>query len=49
MFHMRPSRVDKPNGTPFMSLEQIAECLRYAIEASVKNLVDIEGIIGESH
>lgn len=41
--------VDKPNGTPFMSLEQIAECLRYAIETSVKNLVDIEGIIGESH
>ena len=29
--------VDKPNGTPFMSLEQIAESLEYAIEAIVNH------------
>jgi len=41
--------VDKPNGTPFMSLEQIAASLEYAVEATVKNTEDIEGIMGETH
>lgn len=36
--------VKKPNGTPFMSLEMIAECLEYAIEATVKNEENISGI-----
>lgn len=41
--------VEKPNGTPFMSLEMIAESLKYAIEATVKNEEDIAGIMGETH
>ena len=41
--------VEKPNGTPFMSLEMIAKSLEYAIEATVKNEQDIAGIIGETH
>lgn len=41
--------VDKPNGTPFMSLEMIAKCLEYAVEASVNNFADIDGIFGETH
>lgn len=41
--------VEKPNGTPFMSLEMIADSLRYAIEAAVKNEEDIAGIMGETH
>lgn len=41
--------VEKPNGTPFMSLEMIAESLKYAVEAAVANTEDIEGIMGETH
>ena len=41
--------VDKPNGTPFMSLEQIAESLTYAIEAIVNNPEDIKTAAGEIH
>ena len=41
--------VEKPNGTPFMSLEMIADSLKYAIEATVKNTEDITGIMGETH
>ncbi|GFI50917.1 pyroglutamyl-peptidase I [Lachnospiraceae bacterium 62-26] len=41
--------VGKPNGTPFMSLEMIADSLKYAIEAAVKNEKDITGIMGETH
>ena len=41
--------VEKPNGTPFMSLEMIADSLKYAIEAAVKNEEDIAGIMGETH
>lgn len=41
--------VDKPNGTPFMSLEMIAKSLEYAVEAAVKNVEDIEGAAGETH
>lgn len=41
--------VEKPNGTSFMSLEMIAESLKYAIEATVKNEKDITGIMGETH
>lgn len=41
--------VAKPNGTPFMSLEMIADSLKYAIEATVKNKEDITGIMGETH
>ena len=41
--------VDKPNGTPFMSLEMIAKCLEYAVEASVNNFADIDGTFGETH
>lgn len=41
--------VEKPNGTPFMSLEMIAESLKYAIEATVKNETDITEIMGETH
>ncbi len=41
--------VDKPNGTPFMSLQMIAECLEYAVEAAVKNMEDIKETMGETH
>ncbi len=41
--------VEKPNGTPFMSLGMIAECLEYAIEAAVKNGEDIVEVMGETH
>lgn len=41
--------VDKPTGTPFMSLEQIAESLTYAIEAIVNNPEDIKAAAGEIH
>ena len=41
--------VEKPNGTPVMSLEMIADSLKYAIEATVKNKEDITGIMGETH
>lgn len=41
--------VEKPNGTPFMSLDMIAKSLEYAIEAAVKNFEDIGGTFGETH
>ncbi len=41
--------VEKPNGTPFMSLEMIADSLKYAIEATVNNTEDIKSISGETH
>lgn len=41
--------VDKPNGTPFMSVEMIAKALEYAIEAVVKNENDIIQVMGETH
>ncbi len=41
--------VEKPNGTPFMSLEMIAKSLECAIEATVKNEQDITEIMGETH
>lgn len=41
--------VDKPIGTPFMSLEQIAKSLEYAIEAAVSNVEDINIAAGETH
>ncbi len=41
--------VEKPNGTPFMSLEMIADSLRYAIEATVNNTEDIKSVSGETH
>ncbi len=41
--------VEKPNGTPFMSLEMIAKSLEYAVEAAVKNEEDIAGVMGETH
>ncbi|MCR4956661.1 MAG: pyroglutamyl-peptidase I [Lachnospiraceae bacterium] len=39
--------VNKPNGTPFMSLEQIAESLKYAIAAAVTTKEDILDPSGE--
>lgn len=41
--------VDKPNDTPFMSLEQIAKSLEYAIEAAVNHTEDIKLVSGETH
>lgn len=41
--------VDKANGMPFMSLEQIAESLEYAIEAAVTTKDDIRSFSGETH
>ena len=41
--------VEKPNGTPFMSVQMIAKSLEYAIEATVKNDKDIAGVMGETH
>ena len=41
--------VDKPNGTPFMSLEMIAKSLEYAIEAAVKQEEDIKASMGTTH
>ena len=39
--------IDKPGTTPFMSLEQIRDCLTYAIEAAVVNKEDIVDVSGE--
>ena len=41
--------VDKPNGTPFMTLELIAKTLEYAIEAAVNTEKDISIEAGELH
>lgn len=41
--------VEKPNGTPFMSLEMIAKSLEYAVEACVNNTEDINEIMGTTH
>lgn len=40
---------EKSNGTPFMSLEMIAEGLKYAIEAAIKNDTDVQSVMGETH
>ena len=41
--------VDKPNGTPFMPIDQIAKALEYAIEAAVSQDVDVNLSAGETH
>lgn len=41
--------VEKPNGTPFMSLEMIAKGLEYSIEAAVTNETDVKKVMGETH
>lgn len=41
--------VDKPNGTPFMSIETIAKGLEYSLKAIVANEKDKEIIMGETH
>lgn len=41
--------VNKPNGTPFMSLEMIAASLEYAIEAAVNNIEDVNVAMGLTH
>lgn len=41
--------VEKPNGTPFMTLELIAKTLEYAIEAAVNTKKDISIEAGEIH
>ena len=41
--------VDKPNGTPFMHVDQIAKALEYAIEAAVKGETGEEVVAGETH
>lgn len=41
--------VDKPNGTPFMPVDQIAKALEYAIEAAVKGETGEEVVAGETH
>lgn len=41
--------LDKPVGTPFMSLEMIAKGIEHAIEAIVTNEKDVNVIMGETH
>lgn len=41
--------VDKPNGTPFMSIETIAKGLEYGLKAIVANEQDKSIIMGETH
>ena len=41
--------VEKPNGTPFMSLEMIAKGLEYGIEAALTNETDVAKAMGETH
>ena len=41
--------IEKPNGTPSMSLIDIAKTLEYAVEAIVKNPQDIQGVGGTTH
>ena len=41
--------VNKPNGTPGMSLHDIARSLEYAIEAVIQNETDIKAQAGETH
>lgn len=41
--------VDKPNGTPCMSLADIAKSLEYAVEAAVKHTDDITASGGTTH
>lgn len=41
--------VDKPDGTPGMSLETIAKALEYAVEAVVENEEDISERMGTTH
>lgn len=41
--------VDKPNGTPFMSIETIAKGLEFGLKAIVANEEDKSIIMGETH
>ncbi|EPI01458.1 pyroglutamyl-peptidase I [Enterococcus faecalis 13-SD-W-01] len=41
--------IDRPVGTPAMSLEDIAASLTYAVEAAVENEEDIKGNAGTTH
>ncbi|MFV0560998.1 MAG: pyroglutamyl-peptidase I [Enterococcus sp.] len=41
--------IDRPVGTPSMSLTDIAASLTYAVEAAVKNKEDISGNAGTTH
>jgi pyroglutamyl-peptidase len=41
--------IDRPVGTPAMSLEDIAASLTYAVEAAVENEQDIKGNAGTTH
>ncbi|WP_274661963.1 pyroglutamyl-peptidase I [Enterococcus lactis] len=41
--------IDRPVGTPSMSLEDIASSLTYAVEAAVENKEDISGNAGTTH
>ncbi len=41
--------VDKPNGTPAMSLESIAQGLEYAVLAVIENEEDISQAMGTTH
>ncbi len=41
--------VDKPNGTPFMSIETIAKGLEFGLKAIVANEQDKSIIMGETH
>ena len=41
--------VDKPNGTPCMSVADIARSIEYAIEATINTNEDIKIVVGETH
>lgn len=41
--------VDKPNGTPCMSVADIARSIEYAIEATIHTNEDIKIVVGETH
>lgn len=41
--------INKPHGTPWMSVEDMAKCIEYAIEAAIKNETDIDMVSGTTH
>lgn len=41
--------INKPNGTPWMSVKDMAKCLEYAIEAAINNETDIDIVSGTTH
>lgn len=41
--------IEKPNGTPFMSLGDIAKSLEYAVEAAIVNSSDCSEAMGTTH